>query len=301
METIAVGGATGNQGGAVVAALLATKKYKIRALTRSPDSDKAKALAEQGVEVVKADMDDADTLSAAFGGCFGAFLVTNFWAHMDAEREIKQGKNLADACLQTGVKHVVWSTLLPDTRDLSDEIIMIGDYKVPHFDAKAIVSKYFDEIKLHVTHLTTTFYYENLLSVMKPKMGEDGVKTLTIPVGDAQWALVAVADIGKAAAHCFINDITGEFCVASDKMTAAEVAKALEDATGEKTIAYTPPYEEYRSYGFPGCNDLANMFEWYRVHSDAWCGKFSLDELKETVGVTDFKTWCEANKDALKG
>jgi len=302
-KTIAVCGATGRQGGNVVNALLATKQCKIRALTRNPSSEKAKALQEKGVEVVEADFDDIDKLAVAFGGCDSAFLVTNFWEHMDIKKEIQQGKNLGDACVQAGVKHVVWSSLL-DTREQKDDIPMIGeskDYKVPHFDGKAEVSRYLDKLNLQTTHLITAFFMENLLDILKAKKGEDGIKRLVIPIGDALLPVVCLADIGKAASHCLVNDITGEFCIASDKVTLTKMSKILTEVTSEETSFYSPSYAEYRSYGFPGCEDLCNMFQWYTVHSDFHCDKFNLEELKETIGVTDFQTWCLANADGLKG
>jgi len=299
-KTIAVCGATGKQGGNVVNALLATKKYNVRALTRNPSSEKAKALQEKGVEVVGADFDDVDTLATAFRGCASAFLVTNFWEHMDTKKEIQQGKNLGDACVQAGVKHVVWSTLM-DTQKQKDDIPMIGEYKVPHFDGKAEISRYLDKLNLQTTHLYTAFYNENLLDILRAKKGEDGIKRLVIPLGDTRFPVVSVVDIGKAASHCLVNAITGEFYIASDKVTLAEMSKILTEVTSEETSFYSPSYEEYRSYGFPGCDDLSNMFQWFAVHQDMFCGKFNLDELKETVGVTDFRTWCLANADGLKG
>jgi len=300
MKTIAVCGATGMQGGNVVTALLAAKDYKVRAITRNTSSEKAKALQEKGVEVVEGDFDDVEKMVAAFGGCHGAFLVTNFWEHCNPAKEIQQGKNLADACSQAGVKHVVWSTL-QDTREQNDEIPMLGEYKVPHFDAKAEVSKYLDELKLPTAHLATTFYSENLLGILKAKKGEDGIKRLVIPMGESRFTVVSVEDIGKAACHCLVKEITGEFCIASDKLTLAEMSKIMTEVTGEETSYYSPSFGEYRSYGFPGCEELANMFQWYSVHSDMWCGKIDLEELKESVGITDFRTWCEANVDGLKG
>jgi len=299
-KTIAVCGATGRQGGNVINALLETKKYNVRALTRNSSSEKAKALQKKGVEVVEADYDDVDTLAKAFGGCDSAFLVTNFWEHMDTKKEIQQGKNLGDACVQAGVKHVVWSTLM-DTRAQKDDIPMIGEYKVPHFDGKAEVSRYLDKLNLQTTHLITSFYMENLLDILKAKKGEDGIKRLVIPIGDARLPVVTLADIGKAARYCLVNDIKGEFCIASDKVTLTEMSKILTEVTSEETSFYSPPYAEYRSYGFPGCEDLSNMFQWNTVHTDMFCGKFDLVELKETVGITDFHTWCLANADGLKG
>ena len=108
---ITVFGATGAQGGGVVKALLAGGKFKVRGVTRSVESKKAKELASQGVEMVQANFDEPESLHKAIAGSYGVFLVTNFWDGMDGARETKQGKGAVDVCLQEGVKHLVYSGL----------------------------------------------------------------------------------------------------------------------------------------------------------------------------------------------
>ena len=116
-KTIAVVGATGAQGGGLVRSILADKSgaYRARVLTRDPKSKKAQELAQQGAEVVAADIDDAGSLERAFAGAHGAFCVTFFWAHFSPEKEIAEAQTMAKATKRAGVKHVVWSTL-EDTR-----------------------------------------------------------------------------------------------------------------------------------------------------------------------------------------
>lgn len=117
-KLIAVMGATGCQGGAVVDALLkCSDQFDIRAITRNPDSKAAKALAEKGIELFKADADNEDSMIAAFTGAYGAFLVTDFWSDMDMKHEIEQTKILNRAVIAADVKHVVLSTL-EDSRPL---------------------------------------------------------------------------------------------------------------------------------------------------------------------------------------
>src|SRR5215510_4162074 len=120
-KIIAVVGATGTQGGGLCQAILADPSggFAVRAITRDPNKDKAKALVVNGAQVVKADLDDVESLKKAFAGAHGAFCVTNFWEHFSAEKEKAQAKNLADAAKAVGVKHVIWSTL-EDTRKLMD-------------------------------------------------------------------------------------------------------------------------------------------------------------------------------------
>src|SRR6059036_2349003 len=148
-KIIAVVGATGSQGGGLCRAILADPNgdFAVRALTRDPNKDKAKALAEKGAEVVQADLDDIESLKKAFAGAHGVYCVTNFWEHFSAEKEKAQAKNEADAARAAGVKHVIWSTL-EDTRKLmkSDDkrMPMLQEkYRVPHFDAKAEADAYF--------------------------------------------------------------------------------------------------------------------------------------------------------------
>src|SRR5688500_12448879 len=116
-KIIAVTGATGAQGGGLARAIMADTNggFAVRALTRHPNKDKAKALAAAGAEVVKADLDDVESLKKAFAGAHGVYAVTNFWEHFSAEKEKAQAKNIADAAKAAGVKHVIWSTL-EDTR-----------------------------------------------------------------------------------------------------------------------------------------------------------------------------------------
>src|SRR5215213_8573108 len=142
-KIIAVTGSTGSQGGGLVRAILADASggFAVRAITRDPNSDKAKALAAAGAEVVAGNLDDAASLQKAFAGAYGVYGVTNFWEHFSGEKEIEQAKNIAEAAKAAGAKHVIWSTL-EDTRKLmaADDKrmpMLQGKYRVPHFDAKA--------------------------------------------------------------------------------------------------------------------------------------------------------------------
>lgn len=163
-QMIAVMGATGAQGGAVVDALLKNNKFQVRALTRNPSSESAMALVSKGVkEVVKADADDLESLVKAFEGCYGVFAVTNFWAHMDMGQQMR---NIGDAGERAQVKHMVVSTL-EDSREFVKEgtmPILNEQFKsyVPHFDAKGEMSKYIAS-KVPTTQYYTCFYFENFI------------------------------------------------------------------------------------------------------------------------------------------
>ena len=163
-KIIAVVGATGAQGGGLVRAITDDKssEFAVRAITRNVNSDKAKALADLGVEVVSADLDNVDSLKKAFAGAYGAFCVTNFWEHFSAEKEVTQAKSMAEAAKASGLKHVIWSTL-EDTREwvpLDDNRMptLHGKYKVPHFDGKGEADKFFKQAGGPTTYLLTSVY-----------------------------------------------------------------------------------------------------------------------------------------------
>ena len=145
-------------------ALLESKKFRVRALTRKTDGEKARSLRDMGCEVMKIDFDESEVeIKKSFEGCCGAFLVTNFWEHFSAEREYAQGVALAKATKETvGMKHVIWSTL-EDTRILKDDIPYIGKYKVAQMDEKGRVDEFMKSIGLPVTLLHTSFFWDILL------------------------------------------------------------------------------------------------------------------------------------------
>src|SRR5947199_6020595 len=111
-KIIAVVGATGAQGGGLVRAILADPDggFTARAITRDPNSDKAKALAAAGAEVVAADVYDVDSLRRAFEGAYGAYCVTFYWAHFSPGKELQEARNMALAARDAHVNHVIWST-----------------------------------------------------------------------------------------------------------------------------------------------------------------------------------------------
>jgi len=273
-KIIAVIGATGAQGGALVRAILADRNgpFAARAITRNPDSDKARALAAEGVEVVAADADHPDTLGPAFAGAHGAFCVTNFWEHFSPERELAQATNLATAAKAAGVSHVIWSTL-EDTRlrvPLSDDRMptLMGKYKVPHFDAKGEADGVFRRLGVPTTFLLTSFYWDNLIYFGSgPKRGPDGVLAITFPMDDKKLPAMAAEDIGKCAYGIFKRgpELIGKtVAVAGEHLSGAEMAAELTRALGQEVRYQNVPPEVYRGFGFPGADDLGNMFQYKR-------------------------------------
>lgn len=277
IKQVAVLGATGSQGGAVAAAL-AKKGISVVALTRNPDSASAKALAERpNTTVRKADLDDVDSLAAAFEGCDGAFVIANFWDTMSAEKEMVQYKNATDALKKVGtMKHVVFSTLDECTKDKDITGFKVleehesGPMVVPHFDGKARAETLYFE-GLPTTFMLTSCYFENFTTFFGFNKQEDGSYTFTLPLQDKKVPWTMLPDVGKLAASIFgKEELIGKHVgQASIVASGDEIAEIYSKATG-KTIKYNPvPWETFASFGFPGADELAQMFEaWFRQYGD---------------------------------
>jgi uncharacterized protein YbjT (DUF2867 family) len=276
---ITVFGATGAQGGGLARALLAdpASGFAVRAVTRKPDSDAGRALAKAGAEVVAADLDDAASVQRAMNGAWGAYCVTNFWEHFSPDKEIAHAGALADAAAKANVQHVIWSTL-EDTRtffapDGKRMPVLMGKYNVPHFDAKGEANALFTS-KVPTTLLYTSFYWDNLIHFgMGPKKGPDGVLAFTLPMADKRLSGIAAEDIGKCACGIFREGAVHagkSVGIAGEHLTGAQMAAELTKALGQ-TVRYnavTP--EQYRGFGFPGAEDLGNMFQFYAEFEDAF-------------------------------
>ncbi len=309
-KIIAVTGATGAQGGGLVRAILADPGggFAVRAITRDVHSDKARALTQAGAEVVAADIDDEASLAKALRGAYGAYFVTFFWAHFSPEKELAEARNMAAAAKAAGLKHVVWSTL-EDTRKwipLSDDRMptLMGKYKVPHFDAKGESNRFFAEADVPATFLLTSFYWDNLIYFgMGPKKGSDGKLALTLPMADKPLPGIAAEDIGKCAygifkrGDQFIGKTVG---IAGGHLTGAQMAAALGKALGQdvRYNAVTPA--AYRGFGFPGADDLGNMFQFNAQFADYFTGARDLGVARAlNPSLQSFDTWLAANKSRI--
>jgi uncharacterized protein YbjT (DUF2867 family) len=301
-EVVAVVGATGAQGGGLVDALLADSQggFAPRALTRDPDSEAAKALSDRGVEVVRADLNDRGSLEEAFAGAYGAFCVTNFWELFDPKAEMAQAKNLAEACARAGVQHAIWSTL-EDTREfvpLSDDRMptLLGRYKVPHFDGKGEANSYFADAGVPTTYLLASFYWENFIFFgLGPKPGPEGVLTLTIPMADAPLAGISAEDIGPCAYGLFKTEAIGETVgIAGEHLTGPEMATKMSRSLNRE-VRYEPVTPDtFRSFGFPGAEDLGNMFQFYAEYAQALGTARSVTATRELhPGTLDFDGWLD--------
>ena len=304
-KIVAVFGATGTQGGGLVRAILSDpkKEFKVTAITRNVDSDKGKALAAQGVEVVSADLDDQKSIEKALAGAYGAFFVTSFWEHFSAEKETEQAKNISAASKTAGVKHVIWSTL-EDVRKfypLSDDRMptLQGKYKVSHFDGKGQGDEFFKDAGVPTTYFYASFYWDNLIYFgMGPSRGEDGKLSITFPMGKGKLSGIAAEDIGKCALGvCKRPELIGrQVGIAGGQPTLEEMASTLSSAIGEPVRYNDISYATYRSFGFPGADDLANMFQFYQEHEDH-CVKLRDVKFSKELNpeLQDFKTWVGRN------
>jgi uncharacterized protein YbjT (DUF2867 family) len=303
---IAVFGATGAQGGGLARAILDDPEggFSLRAITRDVNSDKARALAARGAEVVAADLDDEASLERALQGAYGAYCVTNFWEHFSPEKEKAQARNLAQAAKAAGVRHVVWSTL-EDTRrlvPLSDERMptLQGQYKVPHFDAKGESNARFTEAGVPTTFLLTSFYWDNLIHFgMAPTPGDDGRLQFTLPMADAKLPGIAAEDIGRSAYGIFKRGdeyIGRTVGIVGEALTGAQMAAALGKALGREVRYNAVTPEQYRGFGFPGADDLGNMFQYKRDFEPEFCGARDAALTRRlNPRVQDFAQWLQAN------
>jgi uncharacterized protein YbjT (DUF2867 family) len=309
-KIIAVVGATGAQGGGLARAILGDPggEFMVRAITRDIHSERARALAKLGAELQAADIDDEASLVKAFKGAYGAYLVTFYWAHFSPEKERAEARNLANAAKAAALHHAIWSTL-EDTRKwvpLSDSRMptLMGKYKVPHFDAKGESNKFFTELGVPTTFLITSFYWDNLVHFgMGPKRGSDGKLALMLPMGDRKLPGIAAEDIGKCAYGVFKmgSEYLGKNVgIAGEHLTGTEMAAELSTALGQEVIYNAVSPDAYRSFGFPGAEDLGNMFQFKHDFEQDFCGARSV-ELSRILNpeLQTFKAWLARNKAAI--
>jgi uncharacterized protein YbjT (DUF2867 family) len=305
-KIIAITGATGAQGGGLARAILADKnsEFAVRAITRDVNSPKARELAAAGAEVVAGDVDDLDSLTRAFTGAYGAFCVTFYWAHFSPERESQNAENLAKAAKAANVQHVVWSTL-EDTRNwvpVDDPRMptIHGKYKCPHFDAKGEMDHVFTDLGVPTTFLLASFYWDNFIYFGSgPKKGQDGQLALTLPLGKAKMAGVAAEDIGKVAYGIFKkgkSTIGQRIGVSGEHLTGDEMAAKMSKALGQPVRYNGVSADVYRSFGFPGADDLGNMFQFYDEFESVCNDMRDVGRSRELGGtVQNFDEWLGAN------
>ncbi|NWU05838.1 NMRL1 protein, partial [Cephalopterus ornatus] len=292
-KLIVVFGATGAQGGGVARALLDDGTFRVRAVTRSPRKKEAEELKRRGAEVVKADLDDEPSLEQALAGAYGAFVVTNFWEHCSKEKEIEQGKRLADLSKRLGLHHVVFSGL-ENVHQLTG-----GQLEVLHFDGKGVVEEYFQRTGVPTTVIRLPFYFENFLSIFKPQKAPQGdTFVLELPMGDTPMDGMAVEDVGPVVVSLlkspgeYISQVMG---LSTGKLTEAEYATILSQQTGKTVAASKISPEEYEKRDFPGAKEMAAMFRFYALKPDR---NVALT-MKLNPKARTFQQWVADNKAAF--
>jgi uncharacterized protein YbjT (DUF2867 family) len=289
-KLIAVVGASGQQGGAVVRALQANGQFKVRALTRTPA--KHPKLAD---EVVAADLNRPETLQAAFVGAHGVFLVTNAW---EAGRdESKQALAAVNAAKNAGVQHLIWSTL-PNVDTISG-----GTIEVPHFTDKAKVERIVREAGFaYHTFVIAPFYYQNLLGAMTPQKQADGTAGWALPLDPERRVIHMgdIAEIGRIVAGAFAQpDLAGHgehLPLVGDFLSFNEIIATV-NRQGHKFSFKQVPREVFAGW-FPGAKDVAAMLAYFERHT--YLGSNSRDAIALANKVagrqpTNFAAWAKAN------
>lgn len=291
-KIILVVGATGAQGGSVSRHLLTDGNFKVRCLTRSPDSEAAATLTEQGAEIVQGDLADAESIQTAMKGVWGVFGVTNFWEHF--EEEEKHGHNLIEAVKQAGVSFFVFSSL-PAASEISN-----GELPVPHFDTKAKLEKQIRSLNLPCCFIHVAFYYENFLT-FPPQPQEDGSYIFVSPQGETPLAAVSVEDVGGVVTPIFKNPnpfIEQTVGVVGSDLKSSEYAEILSEILARPIHYRYMPREDYAGLGFQGSDDLANMFEFNRLHIPGRAADMARSR-QLYPALQSFPEWVQKNREKL--
>ncbi len=231
--------------------------------------------------------------------------MTNFWEHFSPEREIVQAGNMARAAASAGLAHVIWSTF-EDTRErvgLDDSRMptLMGKYKVPHFDGKAEANRHFSDLGVPTTFLLTSFYWDNLIYFGSgPQRGADGVLAITFPMDDKKLPAIAAEDIGRCAYGIFKRErefIGKTVGVAGEHVSGAEMAAALTRALGQEVRYNAVSPDVYRGLGFPGADDLGNMFQFKRDFNDEYRAARDVDVARKlNPELQTFEAWLARHK-----
>jgi len=276
-KLVLVTGATGQQGGAIARELLAAG-YSVRAMTRNPDSDKAKALAAAGAEVVQGNLDDAASVEAALKGCWGAFAVQNTW-EAGVEGEERQGKAFAELAKKAGIQHFVYSSVGSANRGSG----------VPHFENKNRVEQTVKSLGFpSYVILRPVFFMENMQTFFPPD--ENGNINLAMSP-DSKLQMVCVKDIGKYGLLAFekANELNGKAIdYAGDELTIPEAAAIISEVSGRSVQHVQADIEAVRAYS----EDMALMFEWF--DATGYNVDIAANASKYGIKPTSFKAWASS-------
>jgi uncharacterized protein YbjT (DUF2867 family) len=289
-KLIAVVGATGQQGGGVLRALQAGGQFKVRALSRNPGQHR-----DLADEVVEADLDQPETLNAAFKGAHGVFLVTT--SSIEGTDERKQGSAAVQAARDVGVEHFIWSTL-PDVEAISG-----GRLHVPHFTNKAKVDPLVKDAGFgNHTFVIAPFFYQNLAGAMAPQKQADGSLGWALPLDPSVRCIYMgdIRELGNLVAGAFAQPDragNGEYLpLVGDFMSFNEIVDTL-NRQGHKLSFKQVPEEVFATF-FPGAAEIAAMFSYFQAHT--YLGSDSSDRIALANKIagrqpTSFSTWAQVN------
>ena len=287
---IAVVGATGLQGKGVVSALIKEGSFKVRAVTRNPDKYKGKAH-----DVVKGDLTDLDSLTAAFKGAHGVFVVTNFWEGAD---EIAQGKTAIQAAKNANVDHFIWSTL-PNVEEISK-----GQFDVPHFTGKAKVDEIIKNAGfVHYTFVQASFYFQNLIGQLGAQEQKDGSIGWALPVNPAKSVIhmADINDLGKVVTGAFINpEKVGKgsyLSLAAGCYSFNDILAAFR-ANGREYSFNFIHGKVFSKFPFKGADELAQMFAYFESHTYMGPNAVKQIELAKEISTEKFTSlidWIKQN------
>ncbi|MBO9203700.1 MULTISPECIES: NmrA/HSCARG family protein [Niastella] len=294
-KVIAVIGATGQQGGAVVHALQASGEFKVRALTRNPN--KHRAIAQ---EVVEADLNRPDTLKAAFQGVYGVFLVTNFWEK--GTDEGKQATAAVRAARDAGVKHFIWSTL-PDV-----EAISKGLFRVPHFTGKAKVDQIIKDAGFdYHTFVIAPFFYQNFMGALAPQKQENGSVGWALPLDPTVRGIHMgdITELGKIVAGAFAKPTdagNGAYLpLVGELMSFNEIVDTLNQQG--HAFSFTQVPSDIFTNLFEGADEIVATFSYFQAHtylgSDA-SKEIALANSIAGSSMTNFADWARVNLPAQR-
>ena len=288
-KLITVFGSTGKQGGPVARALL-DRGFKVRGVTRNPDSDKALALKKLGVEVKKGDLDDQASVDAVVEGAYGVFLVTN-WEYSSAEREKAQAHTVAASCKTFGVQHLVFSGLDPVKETTGKDC--------PFFDSKAAIEKHLDENGIPNTSVRYPGYFENFLEPFIVQKQDDGTFVWTACMQGPMDG-ISVEDAGPAVASVFAyreEFLDKKIGLSAGKIKPEQYMAILSKELGKTFKCQYIPLEVFEKLPFPGAAYMAAMYDFYER------GNPDRDiELTKRLNpkARDFETWVHDNKANFK-
>ncbi|XP_038045315.1 nmrA-like family domain-containing protein 1 [Patiria miniata] len=308
MKTVVtVFGATGQQGGSVVRALLEQPdKFQVRAVTRNPTSPKSLDLEAAGCQLVQAELAQTESLIPILQGADCCFLVTLPPVEMVLEEAVKDeyqyGMNVANACMAVGLPHLIFTTL-PNCEEISGA-------PVPWSDSKAKITEYFKKKELPLTSITLPDFYENYLSVLKPKKVEDGVYNMVIPTGEQAYSLINITYLGEAVRHIITHRdeyLNKNLTLVTDRLTVGEIADIMNKhlapfgkTVGNAKFTLDQTREKYKAIA--GIETLVNWYKFilagpadpqYEEYKDIELGRRLMPSAKS------FDEWIEEHKEVL--